>query len=274
MRWQDLPPQVRAGVAEVLGSAVVRAVSQPGGFSPGSADRVVTASGRRAFVKAVSPAQNEHSPALHRREAAVAAALPAAVPAPRLLGSVDDGDWIVLVLDEVDGRHPHLPWTAGDLGLVLDALTGLARSATPCPVAGLPGAADALAADLPAEVLPLLAGDTLAHSDLRADNLLVTASGAVLLDWPHACRGPAWLDTLLLLVEVDRFGGHDVDRLLATAPTTRDVDPGVLTAVLAGFEHYFRTSAAAPPPPGLPTLREFQRVQGEALAAWVRRRGR
>ena len=65
-RWADLPDQVQHAVAAVLGAPVVHAESQPGGFSPGTADRVVTAAGARAFVKAVSPELNPDSVALHR----------------------------------------------------------------------------------------------------------------------------------------------------------------------------------------------------------------
>lgn len=73
--WARLPLHVRAGVEGILGGSVVSAVSQPGGFSPGSADRVVLASGRRAFVKAVSADVNATSAALHRREARISAAM-------------------------------------------------------------------------------------------------------------------------------------------------------------------------------------------------------
>ena len=62
--WADLPARVRDVVEEILGAPVVEAVSQPGGFSPGSADRVRTADGRRAFVKAVA---GVGEPALARR---------------------------------------------------------------------------------------------------------------------------------------------------------------------------------------------------------------
>ncbi|NAZ86240.1 protein kinase family protein [Kineococcus indalonis] len=294
LRWEDLPPHVRAGVQDVLGAPVVRADSQAGGFSPGSADRVLTATGRRAFVKVASAAQNPHSAALHRREGRVSAALPPSLPAPRLLGVHDDGAWVALVLEEVDGHQPPLPWRRADVDAVLRALDALARGATPCPVPELPAAADELRDDfagferLAADGVPLdgmeelralarrgaaaLRGDTLVHLDLRADNVLLTARGAVLVDWPHACRGPAWLDALLLLVEVERHGGHDADALLARAPTTRDADPDDLTAALAGFAAFFLDGARRPAPPGLPTVREFQRVQGEALLAWVRRR--
>jgi hypothetical protein len=68
---------------------------------------------------------------------------------------------------------------------------------------------------------------------------------------------------------VQRLGGHDVDALLATSPVTAPADPDDLTAVLAGAAGYFLDAARRPVPPGLPTIRAFQRVQGEALVAWL-----
>ena len=274
LRWGDLPREVHDAVAEVLGSPVVQAVSQPGGFSPGAADRVVAADGSRAFVKAVSRSLNADSPVLQEREARITAALPTEVPAPGFRGARWLGDWHVLVLDEVSGRQPVLPWRGDELTIVVTALERLAVVGTPCPVPDLPSARDSLAGQLPEQALELLAGaDTLVHLDLRADNVLLTAAGAVLVDWPHACVGPAWLDLLALLFEVDRLGEEDLaDNVLATSLLTRDVDPEVLTTVLAGFSQFFLGRAAQAAPPGLPTLREFQRVQGEALTRWVERR--
>ena len=111
--WVDLPSAVRGAVERSLGSQVVAAVSQPGGFSPGTADRVVTADGRRAFVKAVGGDINEGSLALHRMEARVAATLPSEAPAPRLLACHDDGEWIALVLEDVDGASPEYALASG-----------------------------------------------------------------------------------------------------------------------------------------------------------------
>lgn len=82
------------------------------------------------------------------------------------------------------------------------------------------------------------------------------------------------MDTLMVLVEVDRHGGQDTDELLRTTAATRDADPQDLTAVLAGFAGLFLDMARRDPLPGVPRLREFQRVQGEALLTWVRRRQR
>ncbi|MGX1371273.1 aminoglycoside phosphotransferase [Streptomyces canus] len=142
--WENLPESVRAAVADVLGEPVAHAVTQSGGFSPGAATRVRTATGRRAFVKAVSGDTNPDSPELHRTEARNAAALPAAVPAPRLLGTYDDGTWVALVHEDVPGRQPHIPWHRAELERVLDAVADLGRTLTPSPL-DAPPAATALA---------------------------------------------------------------------------------------------------------------------------------
>ncbi len=296
--WAQLPRDVRRAVEDIIGGAVVEAVSQPGGFSPGTADRVRTRDGRRAFVKAVSPAQNERSPDMHRREARVTAALPAGVPAPRLLGCYDDGHWVALVLQDIDGRHPVTPWLPDELETVLATLDAFARAATPAPVPGLRPAAELLAtdfagwrrvsADPPADLHPwverhldrlcaladrglaALAGETLVHTDIRADNLLLDPRGAVtIVDWPWACRGPAWLDALLLLVNVRLFGGHDTRALLARLAASTGADRNDMIAVLAALAGFFTDAARQPPPVGLPTVRAFQRAHADAVRSWL-----
>lgn len=294
--WADLPEHVRAAVERILGGTVVAAVSQPGGFSPGTADRVRTAGGRRAFVKAVSAAQNPRSPELHRREAQVTAGLPPGVPAPRLLGCHDDGDWVALVLQDIEGRHPATPWRSDELARVLATLEGLSR--TPVPLPDLATAADQLAddfagwrriaADTPADLHPRIAGrldelcrladlgvaaltgDTLVHTDIRADNLLIGPDGTVtIIDWPWACRGPAWLDTLLLLVNVRLFGGHDTRALLARLAAATGARREELIGVLAGLAGFFTDAARRPPPQGLPTVRAFQQAHADTLGSWL-----
>jgi hypothetical protein len=42
--------------------------------------------------------------------------------------------------------------------------------------------------------------------------------------------------------------------------------------VLAALAGFFVHRSTLPPPPGLPTLREFQRAQGAESLAWLRRR--
>ncbi|MGQ4386331.1 aminoglycoside phosphotransferase family protein [Streptomyces sp. SAS_270] len=300
--WEALPEPVRGAVEEVLGAPVAEAATQVGGFSPGVAARVRTTTGGRAFVKAVSAEANPVSPAIHRAEAEIAAALPAAVPAPRLLGSYDDGTWVALVFEDVDGRQPHVPWKTDELGRVLDSVEGLGRALTPSPVAA-PPVAEALAddfagwrrlaeaggggedldprvadhlhelAELAAPWADFASGDTLAHADLRADNLLLTGDGRVVfVDWPHAVRAAPWFDLLVMLPCVRAQGGPDLEEVFAAHPLGRDADPEGVTATLAALAGYFVRQSRQPAPPGLPTLRPFQRAQGDAALEWLRTR--
>jgi len=299
IRWGDLPCQVRRELEAVIGAPVIEAVSRAGGFSPGSADRVRTATGRRVFVKAVGSAVNPRSPEMHRREARVAAAMPTSASTPILLGSYDDGEWVALVYEDIEGRHPATPWLPEELRRVQVALAELALVLTPSPLPELPKAADSLAddfagwrrisADPPADLDPWLAdhlddlavladrglsalvGDTMVHTDIRADNILLGAGGRVtVVDWPSACRGPAWLDQLLLLVNVRLYGGHDTPAPLARYAAEAGVSRADLTSTLAGLAGYFTDGARQPAPPGLPTLRAFQRAQSDAVLSWLR----
>ena len=86
-----------------------------------------------------------------------------------------------------------------------------------------------------------------------------------------ASRGPAWLDILLVLINVCVCGEGDVDALLS-AHTSPDVDPNDLTAVLAGLAGYYVDVARQPAPGGLPTVRAFQQAHARAVLTWVRRR--
>jgi hypothetical protein len=109
-------------------------------------------------------------------------------------------------------------------------------------------------------------GETLVHLDVRADNLLVRPDGTiVLVDWPQACIGPDWLDSVLLGGNVIVHGGDP-------GAAFAEVEPGVCTDVLAGFAGYFLDVGRLPDPPGLPTVREFQRAQAAALLPWIRAR--
>ena len=118
MAWPWVPAGLRYAVEQQLGGRVVEAVTQPGGFSPGVAARLKTATGTRAFVKAVGPELNPESPGIHRAEARIAAALPEGIPAPRLLGFFDEDGWVVLVFEDIEGAPPVLPWEAAELARV------------------------------------------------------------------------------------------------------------------------------------------------------------
>jgi aminoglycoside phosphotransferase (APT) family kinase protein len=297
--WDGLPAELRAAIEQRLDAPVARAVTRPGGFSPGLAATLELADGRRVFAKAVGPEPDPESAELHRREARIAAALPPETPAPRLLFSVEhEGGWVALVFEHVDGREPELPWRADELERVLAALTELSRTLTPSPAEAPPVAESVgemlrgwrtLAADGAAGIDPWAAehldelaalearwaegagGSTLLQGDIRADNILLTSDRVVFVDWPHACVGAAWLDLLLFLPSVAMQGGPPPWEVFEAHPLGRDVEPERFVPVVAAVAGYFVQRSTLPPPPGLSTVREFQRAQGVETLAWLRR---
>jgi aminoglycoside phosphotransferase (APT) family kinase protein len=305
--WRAIPLDMRSTVEQWLGSRVASVASQPTGFSPGVAARIRLADGRRVFVKAVSPTPNADAPAFHRREAQVVAALPAGTPVPRLLHVFDEGEagWVVLLFEDVDGRPPAQPWQADELARVLDAIKALAAALTPAPlspaIAGPAGdkfgtsfcgwrrlrdeqpsrlpRLDAwsrrrLAAlvELEATAPAAVAGDTLLHCDIRADNLLLAPEQVWFVDWPHACVGAAWVDSVLFAPSVTMQGGPPPEQVLVHHPAGRTADPAAVTAAIVALAGMFTHRALQPPPPGLPTLRAFQAAQGAVARAWVAQR--
>jgi aminoglycoside phosphotransferase (APT) family kinase protein len=286
---------------------VTEARTQPGGFSPGLAVRVRCADGTSRFVKAVSAESNPDSPVMHRREARVLADLDPLIadgrlPAPRLCGTAELGPWFALVVQDVAGQQPSLPWRDDQLGRVLSTLDRLAAVLTPAPVqapaiadylgdeftgwrtlAANPGAANpgadlvdpwsraridrlaALEATWPAHA----AGATLLHGDVRADNLLLAGDRVVLVDWPHACIGAAFFDLVCFAPSVAMQGGPEPAALLARSRVGRDVSRDSLAAVVCAVAGYFTQRSLLPPPPGLPTVRRFQAAQGEVARRWL-----
>jgi aminoglycoside phosphotransferase (APT) family kinase protein len=302
--WLAVPERVRSAVERWAGSTVVSAISQRSGFSPGVAARLRLGDGRRLFVKAVGPEPNPDSPAFHRREARIVAALPHTVAVPRLQWLLDEGEtgWVVLVFDEVTGHHPAQPWRLDELDRVLDGLVRLVETMTPSPlpVAAVGTAADAVArqlcgwqrlrdepatdlaqldlwsrrhldalANLEALAPAAVAGETLLHFDVRADNVLLAPEKVWFFDWPHARIGPGWLDVIGFAPSVTMQGGPLPEDVLARFPAARIADPDAITAAIATIAGYFTRQALQPPPPGLPTVRAFQAAQGIVAREWV-----
>jgi len=288
--WSELPAGLREDVETAIGSRVVASASRTGGWSPGSADVVELADGRRAFVKTADSLVNERTVAMHRREAAVLRLLDRRV-APALLADVDRPPWFGLVVEAIDGRHPA-PASARDTAAVLDAVAALPDA----PAGGLlrpleeelaadargwhrlledgatpPEAAGASLARLAAlaERMPeALHGDSVVHCDLRIDNALIDAEGrGRLIDWPSAAVGARWLDAVTYLLDVRHLGGPIEEAV--RHPVLRDVPPQDVDVWLAVLGAYFLDSARRPEPAGLSGIREYQRAQGATVLAWL-----
>jgi aminoglycoside phosphotransferase (APT) family kinase protein len=294
--YDEAPVELRAWVDDTLGSPVVAAVTQSGGFSPGVAARLVCADGSRAFCKAASDALNPVTPQMHRAEGRNTAALPDLAPTPSLIASYDDGTWVALLLHDIDGRQPAQPWQAAELRRVIAAIDELAALLTPCPVqvadvadewrdeltnwrllvdappSGLDDWSlrhlDALA-DLEGRWEAAATGDTLLHMDLRADNLLITADRVWVVDWPWAARGHPLLDLVAFAPSVTMQGGPEPGDLLTLSRTGREAEPDRLLPLVCAVAGYFARRALLPPPPGLPTVRAFQAAQRDVALPWL-----
>ncbi len=115
-------------------------------------------------------------------------------------------------------------------------------------------------------------GSCLAHGDIRADNVLLTDDRVIFVDWPWARLAPPWFDLIGMLPSVAMQGGPRPEAVLAQHPVARDADPQAMTVMIAALAGFFCWQGSQPDPPGLPTVRAFQRAQGAVALDWLRQR--
>jgi len=297
-RWSELPAYVRGQICELAGGRVVAAENCEGGFSPGFASRLTLADGRLKFAKAIDAAAWPMQATMYRDEARVAALLPMTVPAPRFLGSVDDGHWVILAFERAVGAEPSVPWRARELAQAAAAASAMSQALTPSPVAmpadhpRLGGWAE-LAADPSAraklaemsawaarnlgfltelELVGLTAarGETLVHFDALPHNIMRTDRQVLFVDWPHARLGAPFIDLLTVLASAGDTG-IDLDSL-AVQPVTADVEPEELDAVLAALTGFWLAGGVAEFPPGLGPVAAAKLALGRGALCWLQRR--
>jgi hypothetical protein len=270
-------------------------VSQGSGFTPGFASRLLLDDGRHAFVKAADANQQPDFALSYREEVRKLSALPAMVPAPRLRWHLD-GDWVILGFDDVAGGPPRRPWEPGELSRVCDALVTTAFALTPPPAdlvlsnlqsfvqpelvrwervraRGLADPAIAAHLDeasrLACHSLDASSGNTMVHTDLRDDNILIGDDGQVwIVDWNWPVVGAAWFDLVTLLISA-HGDGIDADVLLARSPLTGDVDGEAIDAMLALLYGYFVTASLDPIVDSSPYLRQHQDWYARATGRWL-----
>jgi aminoglycoside phosphotransferase (APT) family kinase protein len=304
LAWRDVPSRVREVIEDHLGGAVRKVEPRRGGFSPGFAGILTSDTGSRVFVKVGSGTPNPLVPIFYRREWKIASALPEGIPAPAALWSEDDGEWVTIAFEALRGANPRLPWRTTDLDRVLRAFEAMTDALTPAPFAAptlrehfdeafrgfrtlrdedargvtSSGRLDpwvrrhlAVLASWESRWPRLLSGGGLLHNDVRADNIVLTRDRVYFVDWPHAALGPAWADLVGFLPSVAMQGGPPPWEVFEASPFARNAAPEAVRAYVAAATGYFLRQSRLPPPPGLPTVREFQRAQGVEALRWLRR---
>jgi hypothetical protein len=123
-----------------------------------------------------------------------------------------------------------------------------------------------------------LAGDTLSHWDLRADNIVLTADDVWFVDWAHARNAAGWLDAALLTADIvasgaDRGDGGrlDVAGLVDRHPAFAGAGQETVLAVLSSLAATLHCFSRRPATPGLPTIRGWQDRTAAAILRYVRR---
>ncbi len=207
---------------------------------------------------------------------------------PGYVGAHEHGATTLLVLEDLSRASWPPPWSAERIDAVLASLEEL--HGTP-PPAGLPSLEarrrDVVGWDLVHadpeplvatslcsrawldEALPTLrraadsaefAGSEILHFDVRSDNLCFLDKRTVLVDWNLACTGNGSFDVAFWLPSLRLEDGPEPWEVLPGA--------GALAAAVAGF---FAARAGLPPPPGAPSVRDFQRAQAAVALAWAAR---
>lgn len=117
-------------------------------------------------------------------------------------------------------------------------------------------------------------GGSLVHADMRADNLLLTDDRVYFVDWPLACIAQPWFDLVAMLPSIAMQGGPSPEMICRAHPVTQAADPDAVTAVLAAVAGYCVRQSRQAPPPGMPTVRQFQHAVGQSALDWLRQRTR
>jgi aminoglycoside phosphotransferase (APT) family kinase protein len=304
--WSDLPGDLRAAIEGRLGGPVTTATTAGGGFTRGFAAVLDLADGDRVFVKAASMRTQPEMVEWYGRDTAITAALPERVPAPRPRWASTIAGYFVVCFDAIDGRMPALPWDPAELQVTLDAWTvtaaALREPSAPLLRLGHPRFADMVRDDLslwteiaagrapmpPApptatarlrELVALEAAlpayaDTpgLMHCDLRLDNVLIDRTGAAwICDWNWMCFGPAWFDTVALLLTA-YASGLDADALFTAHPTAAEAPPDGLDAALAALTGFLLSRGAGEQTGASRHVRSHQRWSGAQALAWLAER--
>jgi len=299
-----MPEHVRDWVADELASPVVEAAEQVGGMSPGCATRLVCGDGTRAFVKAVGTELNPKTPVLFRREITALTLIGSHELWADLRSSYDDGDWVAILLEDVEGTHPDLDddATMDTLLRETDRLGQVLAERVPDPPAPDPdrGLGDlrqgfrewadsvARADEIPGDLLPdwircdtgtweplvrALADEDvrLVHWDIRTDNLLERPTGElVFLDWGATAIGPGWLDPLLARLE--RVESPWFDESVASSPALAAAGDTAVDAWLVGFATFLAWRAHTAVDVNLPTLNDFRISESRRMLVGAERR--
>ncbi|CCB72105.1 conserved protein of unknown function (plasmid) [Streptantibioticus cattleyicolor NRRL 8057 = DSM 46488] len=184
--------------------------------------------------------------------------------APALLWQVEDAGWVLLGFEALDGHHADYSAGSPDLPKVADLLCRLGE--VPCPPIELRHAEQRLAAYAakPTDVAHF-AGDSLLHTDLNNENVLVNGP-AYLVDWAWASKGAAWLDAahwVVWLMAAGKQEPRSAEEWAARVPAWRTAAPEAVTAFALATANLWEEIAGVDPDPWTATVFDASRRWAE-----------
>ncbi|MFI1867864.1 phosphotransferase family protein [Streptomyces jumonjinensis] len=229
--FEELPPSRREVLAKRFGP-ILDIENSPGGLNSDVAARITTPQGTY-YVKGM---RTDHPRVwTQAREATVNPAVAGTI-APRLRWRAAADGWDLNVCEALDGRHADYRPGSADLPLVVDLLTRLS-AVQAGEDADLRFAEQRLSSyvESPSD-LDHFRGNTLCHTDLNNENVIVSEGRAWLVDWAWATRGTAWLDAAYWVIWLIAAGQHDpvtAERQAQQIPAFRNAPPAAVTAFAA-----------------------------------------
>ncbi|MEV0530079.1 phosphotransferase [Streptomyces sp. NPDC050439] len=186
----------------------------------------------------------------------------------------------MLVFESVVGRHPDLSLHSADISRVVETLGVLNGTAAPAEVPRAAvefrgwrrsGAWPERAAELAAwEERCSMAGRTLVHADLRADNMILSGERVLVVDWASAAAGASWVDPVFVCAQLI-VAGHTpqaAEQVVRMLPAWDSADPADITAFVVGLCGIWEDTDGALPP----ELRVYRNRAAAAGRSWIRHR--
>jgi hypothetical protein len=229
--WADLPGAVRDQIQERTGRVTG---SRPAGGDRSDITAALDTETGPVFIKGA------HGGIFARALLNEARVTPhVAGIAPCLLWHIEVDDWTILGFEYIEGRHADYSPGSPDLGLLRAAVSRVQESAPPHGVTkGIERRYGGLAA---------MAGDSLLHTDLHPDNVLITPERAYIIDWAWACKGAAWAEPAMLAFRL-MAAGHSTESAEAwgrSFPSWTDGEP--LAAFVAANAQSWEQAARRDP---------------------------
>ncbi|MBV2366354.1 protein kinase [Streptomonospora sp. NEAU-YY374] len=124
---------------------------------------------------------------------------------PAVQWQAEDGDWVVLGFDRIDGRSADFSPGSSDLPKIIDVLNRISR--IPIPEVAGDWEETRWDAFLPEKEIALVRGSDLLYVDVQPDNIMIGSGQTWAVDWEWPTKGAGFISPACFVVQLIS-GGH------------------------------------------------------------------